>query len=80
MASGAIRQAKLGTLPDHVRAVLGDDLASDAQRALQFTRSAPGVGTALIGLEQPAHVDEAPALCRVAPIAPSEVLGMFRRS
>jgi len=77
MASGSIRQSKLGDLPDHVKAALGGELQSDAQRALQFTRSAPGVGTALIGLKQPAHVDEALALCREAPLPPRQVLAMF---
>ncbi len=77
MASGSIRQAKLGELPAHVKLALGEDLASDAQRALQFTRSAPGVGTALVGLKQPNHVEQALALCRTAPIAPSKILAMF---
>ena len=77
MASGAIRQAKLGTLPSHVNKALGEYLTSDAQRALQFTRSAPGVGTALVGLKQPTHVSEALALCPQAPMAPPAVLGMF---
>ena len=79
MASGAIRQAKLGDLPAHVRTAIGDHMTSDAQRALQFTRSAPGIATALIGLKQPSHVEEALNLCREAPMKPGDVLSMFGR-
>lgn len=43
-------------------------LSTDAQRALQFARSAPGVTCALVGMKTPAHVDENAALARVAPL------------
>lgn len=42
-------------------------LETDAQRALQFTRSAPGVTTALVGMSRPEHVRENLALAAVPP-------------
>ena len=33
-------------------------LETDAQRAIQFVRSTPGIGTALIGMKSVAHVEE----------------------
>jgi aryl-alcohol dehydrogenase-like predicted oxidoreductase len=41
--------------------------ATDPQRALQFTRSAPGVAVALVGMGQAAHVEENLAVAAVPP-------------
>ena len=68
VASGSIGQGKFAALPADAQKALGPDLSSDAQRALQFTRSAPGVTTALIGMKQPRHVGEALALCAEPPL------------
>lgn len=57
-ASASLMQARLTRgLPAGVRRAFGSDL-TDAQRALQFARSAPGVTTALAGMSQPGHVEE----------------------
>src|SRR5581483_319007 len=70
MTSGSILQGKLAQrLPDDLRAQLGAELATDAQRALQFVRSTPDVGTALVGMKRVAHVEENAALVGVAPLA-----------
>ena len=44
-------------------------LATDAQRALQFARSTPGVTCALVGMKTRAHVEDNAALAKVAPLA-----------
>jgi len=44
-------------------------LATDAQRALQFARSTPGIGTALVGMKTPAHVDENATIATVSPMS-----------
>jgi aryl-alcohol dehydrogenase-like predicted oxidoreductase len=44
-------------------------LQTDAQRALQFARSAPGITCALVGMKTPAHVEENAALARVDPLS-----------
>ncbi|MBI4465935.1 MAG: aldo/keto reductase [Acidobacteria bacterium] len=58
-ASASLLQGQVArNLPDDLRAALGPDLETDAQRALQFVRSTPGVGTALVGMSRVAHVEE----------------------
>lgn len=68
VASASILQGKVAKdLPGHVREYLGS-LATDAQTAIQFTRSTPGVTTALVGMSRRAHVEENMQLARV-PVA-----------
>ncbi|PIQ97524.1 MAG: aldo/keto reductase [Nitrospinae bacterium CG11_big_fil_rev_8_21_14_0_20_56_8] len=58
LTSGSIAQGDIPIQgPDLVRR-FGPNLSTDAQRALQFTRSAPGVLTALVGMKQASHVRE----------------------
>jgi aryl-alcohol dehydrogenase-like predicted oxidoreductase len=42
--------------------------SSDAQRALQFVRSTPGIGTALVGMKALDHVNENAGVAAHAPI------------
>jgi aryl-alcohol dehydrogenase-like predicted oxidoreductase len=73
MASASIAQGKLArNLPPALSQVL-EGLRTDAQRALQFVRSTPGVGTALCGMKEVAHVEENAALVGLPP-APVEKL------
>ncbi len=73
MASASILQGRLAqNLPAAFDEVLGG-LETDAQRALQFVRSSPGVGTALCGMRSVAHVEENAILVGVPP-APQERL------
>jgi aryl-alcohol dehydrogenase-like predicted oxidoreductase len=68
VASASLLQARLARgLPEPLRAKLG--LASDAQRALQLTRSAPGLTTALVGMGKIEHVRENAGLVEVPPAA-----------
>ena len=58
MASASIYQ---GQLARNLPPLIGDflpGLRTDAQRALQFVRSTPGIGTALVGMKSVAHVHE----------------------
>lgn len=67
MTSAPIFQGKLArNLPPALSQVL-EGLRTDAQRALQFVRSTPGVGTALCGMTQVAHVEENAALVGMPP-------------
>ena len=66
-------------LPDFVREAF-PELSSDAQRCLQFARSAPGVTTTLVGMRETEHVDENLAVAKVEP-APARVIeDLFRRA
>jgi len=80
MASASLLQARLaGRLPDELRAVLNGGLRHDAQRSLQFVRSAPGLTTALVGMSNPAHVAENLALAELPPLTQAQFLGLFSR-
>jgi aryl-alcohol dehydrogenase-like predicted oxidoreductase len=68
MASASIMQGQLSRgLPPELGATL-PGLATDAQRALQFVRSTPGVGTALVGMKTIAHVEENAGVARTPPV------------
>ena len=67
VASASLLQARLSRgLPDEVAANL-PGLSTDAQRAIQFARSAPGIVSALTGMSNPAHVNENLGVAAVAP-------------
>jgi len=53
------------------------DIETDAQRALQFVRSTPGVTSALVGMSQVAHVEENLALTGREPTDPDVIRGLF---
>lgn len=69
VASASLLQAKLARdLPDALTAQI-PSFETDAQRAIQFTRSTPGISIALVGMSNAAHVRENLAVSRVPPLA-----------
>lgn len=76
IASGSLLQSRLAQgLPAEVgEALPGFD--TDAQRALQFTRSTPGISVALVGMSSPAHVLEN---LRAGAVPPADLGQWFRR-
>ena len=77
MASASVYQGQLTRgLPPLVAEILGG-LETDAQRALQFVRSTPGIGTALVGMKSLAHVEENAAIGAHPPVAWSEFQRFF---
>jgi aryl-alcohol dehydrogenase-like predicted oxidoreductase len=77
VSSASIFQGRVAHgLPETVRAPLGS-LATDAQTAIQFVRSTPGVTTALVGMSQPAHVEENLALIAVEPASHEQFTRLF---
>ncbi|HWP35054.1 MAG TPA: aldo/keto reductase [Thermodesulfobacteriota bacterium] len=78
MASASIYQSNLARrLPPFVAQSL-PGLATDAQRAIQFVRSTPGVTTALVGMKQVAHVEENLAVARVPPATQAQLASLLR--
>jgi predicted aldo/keto reductase-like oxidoreductase len=69
VASASILQSKLSRgLPAALaQRIPGFD--TDAQRAIQFARSAPGISVALVGMSSAAHVRENLAVSQIAPVA-----------
>jgi aryl-alcohol dehydrogenase-like predicted oxidoreductase len=77
VASASIMQGKVARdLPETVRAPLGG-LATDAQTAIQFVRSTPGITAALVGMSSREHVEENLQLARVAPVTPDAYRQLF---
>jgi aryl-alcohol dehydrogenase-like predicted oxidoreductase len=64
-------------LPNQVRIPLGS-LRTDAQTAIQFVRSTPGVATALVGMSSVAHVEENLELVQIAPATEEQFMELFQ--
>ncbi len=64
---------------DSLRAVCPSDW-NEAQCALQFNRSTPGLGVSLAGISSPPHLDEMLAVCRQSPLARDVYLQLYRRA
>jgi len=70
IASASLLQSRvLGRLPEALRAKFAG-CTTDAQRALQFVRSAPGLTSALAGMSRVEHVEENMKLGGVEPTSP----------
>ncbi len=70
-----------GRLARNLPAALGDylgGLETDAQRAIQFVRSTPGVGTALVGMKRVGHVEENARVAQVPPVPEESLRALFR--
>jgi predicted aldo/keto reductase-like oxidoreductase len=68
MASASILQGKLANhLPESLRAFF-EPLKTDAQKAIQFVRSTPGVTSALVGMSQKEHVEENMQVAKRSPL------------
>jgi aryl-alcohol dehydrogenase-like predicted oxidoreductase len=79
-ASASILQ---GQLAHRLPPIVGEafpGLASDAQRAVQFVRSTPGIDVALVGMKSVAHVEEIVATAKKPPAPMSAIMKLFRKS
>ena len=78
MASASILQGRLShQLPTTIGEALSG-LHSDAQRAIQFARSTPGITTALVGMKSVAHVEHNLELTKVPPAPFDQFQKLFR--
>jgi aryl-alcohol dehydrogenase-like predicted oxidoreductase len=78
VASAAMLQGQLSRgLPSFVTAALG--LQNDAERALQFVRSTPGITTALVGMSRIEHVGANLSLAAISPASQDEFSRLFER-
>ncbi|MGE0128536.1 MAG: aldo/keto reductase [Blastocatellales bacterium] len=77
VASASMLQSRLSSgLPPVVGASLRG-LRTDAQRAIQFTRSTPGIDVALVGMSGVAHVEENMELAKMPPATADEFLSLL---
>ena len=75
--SASLLQGRLtGDLPEEIEAAF-PEARSNAQRALQFARSAPGMTTSLVGVSRRAHGEDTFGLASVPPAEAERVLALF---
>jgi aryl-alcohol dehydrogenase-like predicted oxidoreductase len=78
IASASLLQGQVSrNLPRFVAEAFG--LQNDAERALQFARSAPGITTALVGMSRVEHVKANARLVSVAPATVEDFSKLFSR-
>jgi aryl-alcohol dehydrogenase-like predicted oxidoreductase len=78
IASASLLQGQVAkNLPALVAEAFG--LKSDAERALQFVRSSPGITTALVGMSRLEHVKANARLVSIAPATAEEFSKLFSR-
>jgi aryl-alcohol dehydrogenase-like predicted oxidoreductase len=78
VASATLLQARmLGQMPDALTDLL-PGLATGAQRAIQFTRSTPGIAVALVGMGRREHVEENLGVAGVAPATRDQYLRLYQ--
>jgi aryl-alcohol dehydrogenase-like predicted oxidoreductase len=77
MTSASILQSRLASGLSPIVGEALKNLRTDAQRAIQFTRSTPGVTTALVGMSNISHVEENLETAKLAPASPEDYLKLF---
>ena len=78
VASATLLQTEvLAHMPDRVARLL-PGLATDAQRAIQFTRSTPGISVALVGMSHRKHVAENLEAAAILPAAREDYLRLYQ--
>jgi aryl-alcohol dehydrogenase-like predicted oxidoreductase len=78
VASASLLQSRLArNLPSEIRDRL-PGMRTDAQRAIQFARSTPGITSALVGMSHRGHVRENLDLASVPPAAEEQYLRLFQ--
>jgi len=74
VASATLMQSRiLNQMPEAVAGLL-PGLAAEAQRAIQFTRSIPGIAVALVGISSTAHLLENLGVANVPPATREEYM------
>jgi aryl-alcohol dehydrogenase-like predicted oxidoreductase len=77
VASASLYQARLSrNLPEEIRARL-PGAETDAQRAIQFVRSTPGIAVALVGMSNLRHVQENLRLATIPPLDHAHYLNLY---
>jgi aryl-alcohol dehydrogenase-like predicted oxidoreductase len=78
IASASLLQGQVAqNLPNFVAEAMG--LKNDAERALQFARSAPGIAAALVGMSRTSHVEDNARLVEAPPAGMEQFSKLFSR-
>ena len=79
VGSASLLQSRLAQgLPEVLQGRL-KGLSTDAQRAIQFARSTPGIDVALVGMSKATHVIENLGVAKVPPVLLADYLQIFRK-
>ncbi len=79
MSSASIMQSRLASGLPPILSEVFKGLRTEAQRAIQFSRSTPGVTTALVGMSQVRHVEENLELAKTDPASVEEFMKLFEQ-
>jgi aryl-alcohol dehydrogenase-like predicted oxidoreductase len=75
--SASLLQGRLAVdLPEEIVEAF-PEAVSRGQRALQFSRSAPGLTASLTGVSNPTHARDDFALAAVEPASPDRIMALF---
>jgi aryl-alcohol dehydrogenase-like predicted oxidoreductase len=78
VASATLMQTQvLSHMPDAIRDLI-PGLATDAQRAIQFTRSTPGIAVALVGMGRREHVRDNLGITKAPPLDTAQYGKLYR--
>jgi aryl-alcohol dehydrogenase-like predicted oxidoreductase len=78
IASATLMQTRvIQQMPEAVANLL-PGLDTAAQRAIQFTRSTPGIAVALVGMGRPEHVRQNLGVARVPPATPEQYQRLYQ--
>jgi len=80
VASATLMQARLACDLPEALAEKFPGLTTDAQRAIQFTRSTPGILAALVGMSRAAHVAENLGVAGVPALTENEYRDLYQRA
>ncbi|MDH5691639.1 MAG: aldo/keto reductase [Gammaproteobacteria bacterium] len=80
MASHTLAKGHLASSENESLNRLTPALENAAQRAMQFNRSTPGVGTSLVGLSQIGHLHDFLKVVNTAPLSQKEYLSLYQKA
>ncbi|MHB8454026.1 MAG: aldo/keto reductase [Acidiferrobacterales bacterium] len=80
MASHTLFKGHLGTQSIEAVQQALPGLAGAAARAIQFNRSTPGLGTTLVGMSTPVHLDDALTVAGIPPMERKNYLAMYEKA
>ncbi len=80
MASHTLMKGHLASPENDQLLTVLPALANAAQRALQFNRSTPGLGTSLVGMSQSAHLSDLLVVAQLPPMGKKEYLALYAKA
>lgn len=80
MASHTLMKGRLAQQSLDVVQKTLPNLANHAQRAIQFNRSTPGIGTTLVGISTPEHLHDVLEVAKISPLTKEMYIKMYQKT